>query len=164
MARTIVILNERNEADCFAGFDKLLRHFEGNGAAQAIAAQHVGAMGLNLANLINIVASYMLEPSIDGRAPIKAGRLQAVNWLIVSEMGSKRAIEQDVAFRGMQQEERSAIAVAVDGDESVPIFRAGPAAENLRKLPRSGSVIKNSKRSGISQLVLDEREQLLPRP
>ena len=49
--------------------------------------------------------------------------------------------------------------MAVDGDKRVPVFGAASLAQNLRKLPGSGSVIKNAKRRCVAELFLDEREQ-----
>ena len=59
----------------------------------------------------------------------------------------------------MHQEERSAVAAAVDGDKRVPVFGAVSPGENLCKLPGSGSVIENAKRRSVAVLFLDERKQ-----
>jgi len=59
----------------------------------------------------------------------------------------------------MHQEERSAVAEAVDGDKGVPVFGAVSFGENLRKLAGSGCVIENAKRRSVAELFLDERKQ-----
>ena len=60
-----------------------------NHAKAAIAAQHVRATRLNLADFANIKAGYVLETSIDRRFSVEASRLQAPHRLIGSKMRSQ---------------------------------------------------------------------------
>src|SRR5208337_673075 len=91
---------------------------------------------------------------------IETSGLQSIDRLIGTEMSGKGPIEQDVAFCSMDEEERNAIAVAIDGYERVPDFCAGPTEERLRKQPWGCGIVEDGKGCGVSQFALDEREQL----
>ena len=75
-------------------------------------------------------------------------------------MGGEGTIEQDVSFGSMDEEERSAIALTVNGYERVPICFAGSTEQDFCEQPRGRGIVEDGEGCGVSQLALDEREQL----
>ena len=104
----VVSLNKRQQAHRLARRDELLGHFQGQRATEAVTAKHVGAMRLDLSDLVDIALRDMFELTIDRRTPIETGGLQTEDGLIGAEMSCQRPIAQDVAVGGVHQEQMAA--------------------------------------------------------
>ena len=85
---------------------QLLRHLVRDGAAHAVAAQIIRALGLHAANLLHVKRRHLLDRCQAWTFAVEALGLQAIERLIGAKMARQLAINQHISATAVDTEKR----------------------------------------------------------
>src|SRR5689334_18337032 len=113
---------------------QLLRHLECDQAAKAVAADVVGATGLNLANLIYIVRRHLLDSWPPEAFSVETLRFEPVEGLVLLHLPRQAMQEERAAGASMHAKESGSGSIRLDRDQSRITCGAGLRTQLLRQL------------------------------
>src|SRR5262245_12573077 len=117
---------------------ELLRHLEGHQAAEGEAGQEIGAVGLEDANLLEVMSGHLLDPCVARQFAIQALRLQSIDRLLRAQITREIAVAEHPAAIRVHAEERWSGTVGLNGDERGPQWFRTAVAEQRSQLFHGG--------------------------
>ena len=143
-------VHQGDQADLHSLCPQLLRHLVGDDAPHAFAGQVVGALGLELSHLLDVVGRHLLGAGVRLLQPVEAASLEPVDRLIEQVRQHVADEPQELLLFGVcagNQEQRGPVALRLQRDEGsresglVQAVRklVGVTAHLLRQLCHGGS-------------------------